>query len=70
MADIAVLDDDLAGGIRGLPHVLGRGRSVSVTVVLLLAATVTLSFGPGHPGWWAVVVLVKSKLLEMAFSVK
>jgi hypothetical protein len=47
------LADDTAAGIRGLPHALGRSRSVSVTVVLLLAATVIESFGAGHPGWKA-----------------
>jgi 4-hydroxybenzoate polyprenyltransferase len=47
------LADDTAAGIRGLPHALGRSRSVSVTVVLLLAATVIESFGSGHPGWKA-----------------
>jgi 4-hydroxybenzoate polyprenyltransferase len=52
------LADDLATGVRGLPHMLGRPRSVSATVVLLLAATVVESFGPGHPGWGAVAVLI------------
>jgi 4-hydroxybenzoate polyprenyltransferase len=52
------LDDDLAAGIRGLPHVLGRSRSVSATVALLLAATVIESFGPGRPGWGAVGALI------------
>ena len=47
------LADDLAAGVRGLPHMLGRSRSVSATVVLLLAATVIESFGPGRPGWGA-----------------
>ncbi len=52
------LADDLATGVRGLPHMLGRSRSVSATVFLLLAATVVESFGPGHPGWGAVAVLI------------
>jgi 4-hydroxybenzoate polyprenyltransferase len=47
------LADDTAAGIRGLPHVLGRSRSVFVTVALLLAATVVESFGAGDPGWEA-----------------
>jgi 4-hydroxybenzoate polyprenyltransferase len=51
------LADDAAAGIRGLPHALGRSRSVSVTVVLLLAATVIESFGAGHPGWKAVAAV-------------
>jgi 4-hydroxybenzoate polyprenyltransferase len=51
------LADDRAAGIRGLPHLLGRARSVPVTVVLLLAATVIESFGPGRPGWWALAAV-------------
>ncbi len=43
------LADDLAAGVRGLPHRLGRARSVTATVVLLLAATAVESFGPGRP---------------------
>jgi len=49
--------DDVAAGVRGLPHRLGRSRSVSATVALLMAATVVESFGPGHPGWWAVTAV-------------
>jgi 4-hydroxybenzoate polyprenyltransferase len=45
------LADDTAAGIRGLPHVLGRPRSILVTVVLLLAATAVESFGAGDPSW-------------------
>jgi 4-hydroxybenzoate polyprenyltransferase len=52
------LADDLAAGLRGLPHMLGRSRSVSATVVLLLAATVIESFGPGRPGWGAVAAMI------------
>jgi 4-hydroxybenzoate polyprenyltransferase len=52
------LADDLAAGVRGLPHRLGRSRSVSATVALLMAATVVESFGPGHPGWWAVTAVI------------
>ena len=52
------LADDLATGVRGLPHRLGRSRSVAATVALLLAATVIESFGPGRPGWGAVAALI------------
>ncbi|HEY0717562.1 MAG TPA: UbiA family prenyltransferase [Streptosporangiaceae bacterium] len=52
------MSDDLAAGVRGLPHRLGRSRSVAATVALLMAATVVESFGPGHPGWWAVTAVV------------
>lgn len=51
------IPDDLAAGIRGLPQRLGRSRGIAITVVLLLAATAVLSFGPGHPGWLAVVAM-------------
>lgn len=36
------LDDDLATGVRGLPHRLGRGGSRVAAAVLLLAASVVL----------------------------
>jgi len=52
------LADDLATGVRGLPHMLGRPRSVAATVVLLLAATVIESFGPGRPGWGAAGAMI------------
>ena len=44
------LDDDLAAGIRGLPHRLGGRRSAALAAVLLLAASVLLVVGPGRPG--------------------
>jgi 4-hydroxybenzoate polyprenyltransferase len=52
------LADDLAAGVRGLPHMLGRSRSVAATVVLLLAATAIESFGPGRPGWGAAGAMI------------
>jgi 4-hydroxybenzoate polyprenyltransferase len=47
------LADDEAAGIRGLPHALGRSRSIFLTVILLLAATMVESFGAGDPAWEA-----------------
>jgi heme o synthase len=47
------LADDEAAGIRGLPHVLGRSRSVFLAAAALLAATVIESIGAGDPGWEA-----------------
>jgi 4-hydroxybenzoate polyprenyltransferase len=42
------LDDDLATGVRGLPHRLGRTGSVAAAAVLLLAASGCLAVGvPG-----------------------
>ena len=44
------LTDDLAQGVRGLPHRLGARRSAVGAAVLLLAAAVLLAVGPGRPG--------------------
>jgi 4-hydroxybenzoate polyprenyltransferase len=45
------IETDLAGGIRGLPHRLGRARSRSLAALALLAASATLAVGPpGAPG--------------------
>lgn len=50
------LADDAATGVRGLPHRLGASGSSVAAALLLLAATLTLVFGPaGRPSWpgWA-----------------
>ena len=52
------LDDDLATGVRGLPHRLGRRVSAASAALLLLGATALLALGPGAPGPVAVAVLV------------
>ena len=52
------LEDDLAHGIRGLPHRLGAQRSAALAAVLLLAAVLALALGPGEPGAVPVVVVV------------
>ncbi len=45
------LDDDLATGIRGLPHRLGRTRSkVLATALLVLGSAVAVLGPPGDPG--------------------
>lgn len=44
------LEDDLATGVRGLPHRLGRPTTTAAMAVLLLAATGLLAYGPGQPG--------------------
>lgn len=54
------LADDLATGVRGLPHRIGAGPAALTGAVLLLAATVVLAFGrPGSPGWigWLALAL-------------
>jgi len=52
------LEQDLATGVRGLPHVLGPARSAAMAGVLLLAAAVLLALGPGRPGALPVVAVV------------
>ncbi|MFC3740061.1 UbiA family prenyltransferase [Paractinoplanes deccanensis] len=47
------LADDARTGVRGLPHVLGATGSTIAAAVLLLAATLTLVFGPPGPPSWA-----------------
>ena len=44
------LEEDLATGVRGLPHALGPRRSAAIAAVLLLAAAALLGIGPGRPG--------------------
>ena len=45
------LEEDLAQGVRGLPHRLGPRRSAAWAAVLLLTAAVLLAVGPpGPPG--------------------
>ena len=41
------LDDDARTGIRGLPHLLGRGPAIIVTWLALLGAAVSLALGIG-----------------------
>jgi 4-hydroxybenzoate polyprenyltransferase len=43
------LEDDLATGVRGLPHRLGAGRSAVVGALLLGAASLLLVAGPPGP---------------------
>jgi|SRR5690349_21178806 len=46
------LADDAATGVRGLPHRIGATGSTLAAALLLLAATLTLVFGPpGPPSW-------------------
>ena len=49
------LADDLATGVRGLPHRMGAGASAVSAALLLGSASIVLVFGPGGPptavGW-------------------
>jgi heme o synthase len=47
------LADDAATGVRGLPHRIGATGSTVAAALLLLAATLTLVFGPPGPPSWA-----------------
>ncbi len=60
------LEADVANGVVGLPHRLGRGPSTALMSVLLLASTATLSFGPGAPGLPGVLALAAAALLLTA----
>ena len=51
------LEDDLATGVRGLPHRLGRPVSTSVMAALLLSATGLLAYGPSDPGPYGAAAL-------------
>jgi 4-hydroxybenzoate polyprenyltransferase len=57
------LDDDVAGGVRGLPHRLGPTRCVGGASGLLLAASAVVAFGPGHPGLTAIGLAVAALLV-------
>ena len=49
------VEADLAAGVRGLPQRLGAARAAVVGAVLLAAAVLVVTIGPGHPPWWAWV---------------
>ncbi len=52
------LDDDRRTGVRGLPHRIGRARSVWAAAVLLLVATGLLAVAPHGPSVAAVATLI------------
>ena len=47
------IDADLAAGVRGLPQRLGAARASVTGAVLLTAAVLAVTVGPGEPPWWA-----------------
>src|SRR5690606_8681342 len=60
------LADDLAQGIVGLPHRLGRTGSALASATLLGAATLTLAVAPpGGPGVVGTVALVAAGLIAL-----
>jgi 4-hydroxybenzoate polyprenyltransferase len=64
------IDDDLATGVRGLPHRLGRRRTRWLATAALLGATVVLVVGPPGQidglGWAALAVVAALVLLGAA----
>jgi len=64
------LADDLATGVRGLPHRIGAGPAAATGAMLLLAATAVLAFGrPGPPGvlgWVALALAVPAAAVAAA----
>ncbi len=48
------LADDLATGVRGLPHRLGASLSAAVAGFVLVAASAVLALGPGRPSMLSV----------------
>lgn len=61
------LDDDVATGIRGLAHHLGRTRTVLLASAVLLAGSAAAVLGPaGAPGGAGAVVLGITVLLTAA----
>ena len=53
------LEEDVAQGVRGLPHRLGPDRSAALAAVLLLSAVVVLALGPpGAPGVAALLAVL------------
>ncbi len=58
------LADDAATGVRGLPHRLGAAGSQAAAALLLLAATLTLVFGPpGLPSWTGLAAAVAAMII-------
>ena len=61
------IEDDLATGVRGLPHRLGPVPSAITCAVLLLGASLVLVLGPDGPptpaGWAGLVVAVPAAVV-------
>jgi 4-hydroxybenzoate polyprenyltransferase len=54
---------DHALGVRGLPQLLGERASAALTALLLVAATLVVTLGPGAPGPLELLGLTTSALL-------
>jgi 4-hydroxybenzoate polyprenyltransferase len=64
------LEEDLATGVRGLPHVLGPRRASALAAVLLLAAAVLLALGPGGAGVAPLVAVGVAAVITVAGLVR
>ena len=68
------LGDDVATGVRGLPHRIGARATALTAAVLLVTASAVILVGPvGQPGPWrlagfAAAVLVAGAALRLAFG--
>ena len=67
------LEDDRSTGVRGLPHVLGRGPAGVLAAVVLLVASALVVIGPagsvGGLGWAVLVVAAGAAAVATAASV-
>jgi 4-hydroxybenzoate polyprenyltransferase len=59
------LADDAATGVRGLPHHIGSAWSQVAAAGLLLAATLTLVFGPPGPPSWAGIAAAAAAVVVL-----
>ncbi len=57
------LVDDLAAGVRGLPHRVGGARSRVIAAAAMTASSLVLTFGPGRPGRLALAGSAAAVLL-------
>lgn len=64
------LADDVAAGVRGLPHRLGAAPSAAAAGVLLLGAVALAVLGPGGAGPLAVAVLLTAAVVTGAGLVR
>jgi heme o synthase len=62
------LADDAATGVVGLPHRLGAGWSQVAAGGLLLAATLTLVFGPSGPPSWPGIAAATAAVVVLPFG--
>src|SRR5664280_1382538 len=68
------LGDDVATGIRGLPHRIGARTTALTAAAILLTASAVILFGPvGQPGTWrwagfAAAVLVAGAAARLAYG--